>query len=148
MKNDQITQWMNSQPITIDESNTLATAFHLMMMNQVRHLPVLNEEEELVGILTWGDVREGKPKRETHQNLHQLWAATGLTAIQDVREFMTINPLVIEATASIRQAAELMLNNKIGGLPVMDEERLVGVITESDIFRFLLANLPPEPSKN
>lgn len=141
MKNDLVQQWMNDDPITIDESNTLSTAFHLMTLNKVRHLPVLNDEEELVGILTWGDVREGRPKRETSQNLQQLWATTGLTALQDVSEFMTESPIVIGPTATIRQATEIMLTRKIGGLPVVDEEKLVGVITDSDVFRYLLANL-------
>ncbi|MCB0062073.1 MAG: CBS domain-containing protein [Caldilineaceae bacterium] len=135
---------MNKNPITVDESNTLSTAFHLMTMNKVRHLPVLNQEDELVGILTWGDIREGKPKRLARQNLQQLWSAHSLTALQDVREFMTENPFVIEPSAPIRRAVELMLNNKIGGLPVVDDERLVGMLTDSDVFRFLLANLPPD----
>jgi CBS domain-containing protein len=77
-------------------------------------------------------------------NLQKLWASHGLTAIQDVREFMTENPYVIEPTTSIRTAVELMLAHKIGGLPVMEEDELIGIITESDIFRFLLASLPLE----
>ena len=146
MKNDLVEHWMSAEPITIDEFNTLATAFHLMKLNKVRRLPVLNHDEQLVGILTWGDVREAKPKRTDHANLPQLWAAPSLTAIQDVREFMTENPLVIEPTATIRDAAEMMLINKIGGLPVMEDDELVGVITESDIFRCLLACIPEGPS--
>ena len=63
MKNDLVEHWMSAEPITIDEFNTLATAFHLMKLNKVRRLPVLNQDEQLVGILTWGDVREAKPKR-------------------------------------------------------------------------------------
>ena len=144
MNNDCVAHWMNKDPITLDESNTLSTAFHLMTINKVRHLPVLNQENELVGILTWGDIREGKPKRAGHRNLQQLWPPHSLTAIQDVSEFMTEDPLVIEPTAPIRQAVELMLNHKIGGLPVVVEEKVVGIITDSDIFRFLLENLPKE----
>ena len=150
---DLVEHWMSVEPITVDETNIMATAFQLMKINKVRRLPVLNRDNHLVGILTWGDVREGRPKKAKAATVQQLWDTHGqLAAIRDVQEFMTSSPIVISPKESILSAVQLMLLNKIGGLPVVEasegidvdteaENRpLVGIITESDIFRFLLAH--------
>ena len=145
MADMHVQDWMSAEPITVDETNTLSTAFQLMRINNVRRLPVLNRDDELVGILTWGDVREGRPKKSKDMTLQQIWESRTLSAICDVREFMSVNPVVISPTASIRTAVELMLQHKIGGLPVVDDDdQVVGVITESDAFRCLLSMLPKE----
>ena len=147
-ENMQVQQWMTSDPITVDDTNTLSTAFHLMKINKIRRLPVLDRDDLLVGIVTWGDIREGKAKRSPAMTLEQIWESQALAAIRDISEFMTFEPITIDATESIRRAADLMLINKIGGLPVMDGDTLVGMITESDIFRFLLDYLPTSSEMN
>jgi CBS domain-containing protein len=103
------------------------------MVSHIRRLPVV-DRGRLVGIVTLGDVREAQPSHATTLSIYELnYLLSNLT----VDEIMTRNPLTISPDAMIREAALVMLQHKIGGLPVMEDSRLVGIITESDIFRVL-----------
>jgi CBS domain-containing protein len=95
----------------------------------------------LVGIVTLGDVREAEPSNATSLSIFELhYLLSKLT----VDKIMTRDPLTISPNANVREAARLMLDHKIGGLPVMEENRLVGIITESDIFRVLAQEPDPD----
>lgn len=144
MSYDHVETWMSTELISVEETNTLSTAFQLMKTNQVRRLPVLSDDEQLIGIITWGDVREGRPKEPQSMTLQQIWESHSFISLRNVHDFMTENPIVIGPKASIREAVELMLTHKIGGLPVVEDDHVIGMITESDIFRFLLDSLPEE----
>lgn len=133
-----VKEWMTEDPITVDTTNNLSTAYHLMRMNSVRRLPVVDEMDHLVGIVTWGDIREARPKASGSLAVEPPWEIHFLAGIRSVQEFMTPNPITVTPRSSIRCAAQLMLENKIGGLPVVEGERVVGMISETDIFRFLL----------
>ena len=136
-----VKDWMTGDPITVDTTNNLSTAYHLMRMNSVRRLPVLDEAEHLVGIVTWGDIREARPKASASMTMEPTWEIHFLAGIRGVREFMTPDPVAVTPQTPIRRAAQLMLENKIGGLPVVEHEHVVGMISETDIFRFLLTYL-------
>jgi CBS domain-containing protein len=136
-----VKDWMTEDPITVDTTNNLSTAYHLMRMNSVRRLPVLDEAEHLVGIVTWGDIREARPKANASMTMEPTWEIHFLAGIRGVQEFMTPNPVTVTPQTPIRRAAQLMLENKIGGLPVVEHEHVVGMISETDIFRFLLMYL-------
>jgi CBS domain-containing protein len=147
MEKNLVRNWMTAAPITIDAKTNLSVAHHLMRLNNVRRLPVVNNQEKLVGIVTWGDIREARPKQSP--SLHRLdaWEERFLAATMEISEIMTPNPVTVAPDMSIRQAVELMLHHKIGGLPVVERGRVVGIITESDIFRFLIDTLPESESE-
>jgi len=90
----------------------------------------------LVGIITLGDVRGAEPSGATSLS---IWELNYLLSKLKIEEIMTRNLITISPYATIGQAAEVMLEHKVSGLPVVDGERkLVGIITESDIFRMVV----------
>jgi acetoin utilization protein AcuB len=127
--------WMTPDPVTVTPETTLPTAHRLMKEKNIRRLPVVHNGK-LVGIVTWGDIREASASDATSLDIFELHA---LLDKLPVRQFMTRNPITVHTITTIARAAQLMLEHKIGGLPVVDRHhRLVGIITESDIFRMLV----------
>ncbi|MFQ5946212.1 MAG: CBS domain-containing protein [Anaerolineae bacterium] len=139
MKGWRVQDWMSPDPITVDPKTTLPTAYQLMKLNGIRRLPVVDSEGRLVGIVTLGDIREAKPKKGASLS---MWDLHILAAEMEVGGFMTVHPFTVGPNTSVREAVAIMLEHKIGGLPVVDAGRLVGIITESDVFRLLGEALP------
>lgn len=139
MKKISVRDWMTPNPITIDPKTTIPEAHKLMKQSRIRRLPVV-ENGKVVGILTLGDIREASPSDATSLSIFEL---NYLLARLTVDRVMTRDPLCIDANATIREAARLLLENKIGSLPVLDGDKLVGIITESDIFRVLVQEFEP-----
>src|SRR5690606_38512301 len=109
--------------------------YRLMTEYQIRRLPVV-ENGRVIGIVTLGDVREAEPSDATSLS---IWEMNYLLAKQKVDSLMSKNPLTISPEATISEAARLMLEKKVSGLPVIDQnEKLVGIITESDVFRLII----------
>jgi acetoin utilization protein AcuB len=126
---------MTSTVIAVSPYDTLARAYELLMANRIRRLPVL-EGERLVGIITLSDLLEVKQSDPAHR--HSLQEIAQELARLVVSTVMRAKPICIYDNDTVGHAAELMLENKIGGLPVIDaNERLVGVLTESNLFQLL-----------
>jgi acetoin utilization protein AcuB len=126
----------------------LSTADALMMTHTIRRLPVM-DNGRLVGIITYSDIRSARPSAAHSIN---LWEMQYLMSQLVVAEIMTANPVTVSQDATVGEAAQLMLKQRIGGLPVVDANgALVGIITESDIFRLVVHDWqrsegdPPEP---
>lgn len=130
-----VEEWMTSQVTTIPPEMRLQEADRLMTEKGVRRLPVV-KEDRLIGIITRSDIRNAKLSDVDSFSIWQLnYSLSQLT----VGRVMTVSPVTILAQATIRMAAQLMQEYKIGGLPVVDEQEcLVGIITESDIFRMIV----------
>ena len=91
---------------------------------------------KVVGIMTRSDVRSAEPSMATTLN---VWEMNYLLAQLRVRDVMTKKPITIHPEDTIKKAAELMHEHRIGALPVVDlQGQLVGIITESDVFRILI----------
>lgn len=137
MKLDMVKEWMTPDPIMIRPDTTLPEAHRLMMDHSIRRLPVV-DGERLVGIVTLGDVRGAEPSGATSLS---IWEVNYLVSRLQVEEIMTPEPLTISEEATLGEAAQTMLKYKVSGLPVLDEEGyVVGIITESDIFRMVVQN--------
>lgn len=134
MKKNFVRDWMTPDPVTIDPKKTLPEAQKLMKDRRIRRLPVL-QRGRLVGIVTQGDIRGAEPSEASTLSIFEMHY---LLAKLTVEKIMTWEPITLPPDATIRQAAQLMLEHKIGGLPVVDNDKLVGIITESDIFRILV----------
>jgi acetoin utilization protein AcuB len=102
-----------------------------MLENKIRRLPVV-EEGNLVGMVTIEDLRQMEPIKVAGFDLIHI---SKMLSRLPVRQLMTENPKTIAPTASLIDAARLMLKHKISALPVLEGDKLVGIITESDIFR-------------
>jgi acetoin utilization protein AcuB len=138
-KKHLVRDWMTEKLITITPQTTLPEVQRIMFAHKIRRLPVMNLGK-LVGIVTLGDVREAKPSDATTLSIYELnYLMDGVTA----KDFMTPNPITIAPDSIIAEAARLMLERKIGGLPVVDNGNLVGIITETDFCLLLMSQ--PEP---
>lgn len=134
MENMLVRDWMTADPVTVTSKTTLPEAHELMRQRRVRRLPVV-DDGALVGIITLGDVREASPSDATSLSIYELnYLLSRLT----IGRIMTKHVVTVTSTTTIREAAGIMLLHKISGLPVMDGDRLVGIITESDIFRVVM----------
>jgi acetoin utilization protein AcuB len=135
MKKLVVKDWMTPDPIVVTSDTTLPEAHRAMKEHNIRRLPVV-DEGRLVGIVTWGDIREASASDCTSLDVFEL---TYLLENLPVRTFMTRNPITVTPLTTIARASQIMLEHKIGGLPVVDHRgALVGIITESDIFRVLV----------
>lgn len=134
MKQELVGDWMTRDVITISPETSLTEAHELMKSKRVRRLPVV-DHGRLVGIVTLGDVRGANPSTASSLS---VWEANDLLANLKVSKIMTRKVEAIDPQASIAEAAKIMLEKKLSGLPVLDEAgHLVGIITESDIFRLV-----------
>jgi acetoin utilization protein AcuB len=136
MKQELVRDWMTRAVITITPQTSLTDAHALMMSKRIRRLPVV-DHGRIVGIVTLGDVRGAEPSKASSLS---VWEVNDLLANLKVSEIMTRKLLMINQQASIGEAAQIMLENKFSGLPVVDDAgQLVGIITESDIFRLVVS---------
>jgi|SRR5687768_17516103 len=130
-----VKEWMSTPVEVITGTTPVAEAYSLMMKRGIRRLPVV-EKDRLVGILTLGDVREARPSPATSLSIYEL---NYLLAKLTVDEVMTFNPYTVGPDTPLQLAAKIMFERKVSGLPVVDsEKRVVGILTESDIFRMLI----------
>lgn len=136
MKQRLVKEWMTKDVVTIQSTTTLPEAHELMKAARVRRLPVVGNNGRLLGILTLSDIHKAQPSAATSLS---IWELNYLLAALKVKKIMTPNPITIAPNDTIGDAARLMLENRIGGLPVVDEAgELVGIITESDIFSMVV----------
>lgn len=133
----RVADWMSTPPIVISPTTALSQAELLMQQRKIRRLPVV-EHDRLIGIVTWGDLRAAQPSAASTLSVHE-WRA--LLEHVPVRECMSSSPVTIEPDALVFDAAQLMLQHKIGGVPVVSHGHVVGMITESDLFRLMIANI-------
>jgi acetoin utilization protein AcuB len=134
---------MQTKLFTVTPETTLPEALRLTAQRGVRHLLVL-DRERLVGILSDRDLKRAMASSATSLEVHEL---NYLLERLQVREFMTGAVITIGPMFPIEDAARLMVLEKIGALPVTDGERLVGLVTETDVLRLFVRALGAgEPS--
>ncbi len=121
---------MTSNPYTISPDATIAEALELMRHNGIRKLPVV-KGGELVGIVTEREMLEVSPSKATTLSVFEVNYLLGKTKVSQA---MTKDLITISADALLEEAALLMRDNNISTLPVLDGEKLCGIITETDIF--------------
>jgi len=144
MKQEMVKDRMTQEVVTITPGMTVPEAHSLMTKRQVRHLPVI-ENGNLVGIVTLGDIREAEPSDATSLN---KWEVKYLISKLKVEQIMTRNPITVSKYASIRLAARLLQEKKIGGLPVVDQEgTMAGILTEDDILRMVIEEWGPKTTE-
>lgn len=129
----QVNDWMTRDPIICSPSTSLAAAYSLMLENDIRRLIVV-DHDELVGMVTLSDILRAMPGLAVESD-----DATRLMAVtRPVGDVMSSDPIVVDPEDTIQEAAERMLEYQVSGLPVISGSRVVGIITESDIFRLVV----------
>jgi CBS domain-containing protein len=128
---------MSRDPVTIGPDAPLGVALETMRRREIRHLPVVDADGRLVGILTDRDLRQAcfartRALRESFTDLR-------------VEDVMTWAVVTIPPGASLRQAAAVMFDRRIGGLPVVSDGRLVGILTERDLLSVFARQVSTTP---
>jgi CBS domain-containing protein len=142
-QHSEVQDWMTENPATISPQATLAAAYDLMLEREVRRLPVV--DHDLVGIITLGDIlREAPVAGEDTSGDNADMQTRLLLTEKCVRDVATYDPVTINPSATIQEAAERMLEYQVSGLPVIRNGKLVGIITESDIFRLVVESWAEE----
>jgi acetoin utilization protein AcuB len=127
---------MNPKVITVDADDSMLDATKLLKEHNIRHLPVL-EKGKLVGVITDRDLKRAAPSDATALEAHELLY---LIANIKVREIMTKNPITVPYNFTIEEAAELLLQARISGMPVVDKDGdVIGTITQTDLFKVLIS---------
>lgn len=134
MKTQLVREWMTPNPICATPEMTLPEAHKIMTEKRIRRLPVV-KDGKLVGVVTQGDVRGAQPSEATSLSIFELnYLLSKLT----LDRIMTPTPITIRPDETVYDAARLMLQKKIAGLPVVEDGHVVGILTESDIFRMIV----------
>ena len=131
----QVKHWMTPKPYTCLSQDSLADARDLMAEHRCRRLPVVDDDGRLIGIVSFGDLRQAAPSSVTTLSLFEInyfWAKL------PVSDAMTADPVTVAPDSSIHIACRLLLDYRIGGLPVVVERKVVGIFTTTDVLRFVV----------
>lgn len=126
---------MSRHPITVRPDVSIHEALQIMRREKIRRLPVLDENGKLVGIIAEKDLLYASPSSAKALNVYELQYLLAKLTVGDV---MTRNVITVTEFTPLEEAARIMVDNKIGALPVMRGDQLVGIITETDIFKVFL----------
>ncbi len=140
----RVKTWMSGDPVALQPEASALEALDLMVERGIRHLPVVDGERRVVGVVTIDDLRAALP---LPLGLRTPLAPDDRQVVQDwtVGEVMTHAPEVADCDTSLAEAAERMADHRIGCLPVVDEEgRLAGLLSETDALRALVTTLLAE----
>jgi acetoin utilization protein AcuB len=125
---------MTRNPVTVAPQDSLRRAIALMKEGGFRRLPVV-EEQRLVGIITDRDIRLAS---NSPIILREKWQDEYLLDNVQVEVCMTPDPVVVAPNTGVEKAAKLMRDRKVGGLPVMQGDKLVGIVTETDVLDYFI----------
>lgn len=124
---------MSPDPVTVTADTSFQEALKTMRERGFRRLPVVDHRDRLIGIVSERDLLYASPSPASSLN---VWEMNYLLSKLEVEEIMTKDVITTSAETPIEDAARLIVDHKIGGLPVVDKgNRVVGVITETDIFK-------------
>jgi acetoin utilization protein AcuB len=121
---------MSRRVTTVRPETRLSEAARLMRARKIRHLPVVDRAGRLVGMVTDRDLRQALFAPAVQAEIEDV---LGVLEALSVGDIMTRSVVRIRAAASIRDAARLMYERRLGALPVVERERLIGLITETDV---------------
>jgi CBS domain-containing protein len=123
---------MNTDVVTLGRNDKLSPAEQLMRQNRIRHIPILDEDGELAGIITKTDLFRGALLRSLGYGTH---AEDKLLNMMAIKEVMSEQLYTTTPDTPLSKAAAIMLEHRVGCLPVVDNGELVGILTEGDFLR-------------
>jgi acetoin utilization protein AcuB len=126
---------MSHPVITIAPGTTLNDAWHLMNREHVSRLPVVDNHGHMLGIVSLKELLRYMPSEATTLDVYEIKGAMNRIKIDRI---MTRKVITITANTPIEEAARIMVDNEIGGIPVVEGDSLVGIITETDLFKTFL----------
>jgi acetoin utilization protein AcuB len=138
---------MTRNPISIEQDTPVGTAIDVMVERKIRHLPVVDATGAVVGIITDRDLRSAALAPALEQYLskaarRRLRSIGATLESLRVKDAMTCNPITTTPDAAVSQAAALMLEKRIGSLPVIENGKLIGIVTDRDTVKALATQVP------
>lgn len=131
-----VRNWMTSDVITVTPDTSLLKISKILRDHNVRRVPVVDRDNHVVGIISDRDVRDASPSKATTLDMYEMHY---LLAEIKASNIMTEKPITIKPRDTVEKAAMIMLDKKIGGLPVVDDSgKLVGIISDQDVFKVLV----------
>jgi acetoin utilization protein AcuB len=130
-----VRELMTPNPVTVQPDTSVPDALRLMRERKVRRLPVVDSHGRLVGIVSDKDLLYASPSPATTL---AVWEIPDLLGKLKIEKVMTHDVITVAEKTPLEEAARIMADKKIGGLPVMQGPDLVGIITETDLFKSLL----------
>jgi len=128
----QVKDRMTPNPVTVTEDSSFEDALHMMKEKKIRRLPVVNKKGRLVGIVADKDLFTASPSPATSLSVFEVHY---LLSKMKMKSLMTKRLITVGIDCPLEEAARIMVDHKIGSLPVLKENKLVGIITETDIFK-------------
>jgi CBS domain-containing membrane protein len=128
----EVRDLMIDRVFTLGPADDLESLYDLMDVHHIRHVPIVDRDGDLVGLVTQRDLARSALGA---QDLLPLSVQQEILRRRKVREIMATEVETVEPDESLKAAAEMLLENKIGCLPVVEGEHLVGILTESDFVR-------------
>ena len=126
---------MTRNPVTATPDMSIAEASNLMKQEKVHRLPVLDKEKRLVGIITEKDILYATPSPASSLSIHEMaYLLSKLT----VKKLMSKNVVTITKDTTVEEAARMMVDQDLSSLPVLEGDKLIGIVTKSDMFKILL----------
>ena len=126
---------MTRNPVTATPDMSIAEASNLMKQEKVHRLPVLDREKHLVGIITEKDILYATPSPASSLSIHEMaYLLSKLT----VKKLMSKNVVTITKDTTVEEAARMMVDQDLSSLPVLEGDKLIGIVTKSDMFKILL----------
>jgi CBS domain-containing protein len=130
---DRVRDIMETKLVTISANERLSTVDDIMTLGRVRHIPVV-QAGRLVGVVSQRDLlRASLSALSQHRDAERR----AFLSVVEIARVMSTPPIVVTPDATIEQAAATMANKRIGCLPVLDRDELVGMVTETDILRWV-----------
>ncbi len=126
---------MTKNPFTVENKASILEAKDIMSKKKINKLPVLNKAGQLVGILTSNDLDRVTPSEATTLDIYEMGY---LLSKLNVEKVMTKKPITVSQNETVEEAARIMADHDFGCLPVMDGKKLVGIITDSDLFKMFI----------
>jgi CBS domain-containing protein len=132
---------MTRDVATLDMNDSLTIADDVMRLGRVRHMPVVDDDGALVGILSQRDLFRGALSRVLGYGSHAQERVIGMLLVKEV---MTSEVVTVRPDAKLAEAGRLMMENKVGAVVVTDaDDRVVGILTEADFVRGVIEGGPP-----
>ena len=131
MQNKNVENYMTKSPVIIHENASLEAAWNLLKKSNFKHLPVLNDKDDVTGILSSTDIENLSVIFDNSQNDQKIF----LTNLS-VKDVMSSKVVTIQKTATIEEANDLILAKGIRALPVVEHNKILGIISETDILHY------------
>ncbi len=126
---------MTRNPVTATPDMSIAEASNLMKQEKVHRLPVLDKDKKLVGLITEKDILYASPSPASSLSIHEMaYLLSKLT----VKKLMSKNVVTINKDTTVEEAARMMVDQDLSCLPVLEGDKLIGIVSKSDMFKILL----------